>query len=164
MKPHLTSEDYSKWMIGERTPEHEEHLRRCADCAAELENIQAPLRLFRGAVRDWSADQRVKAAQRTQVAGSVNARPAHPLWVRFATAGVALALAIAMGVGGSNWRQADTLRREQRAEREDEALLGNIQAAVMRPVPATMQPVYNLMARENAPGSGLGSRKEEAAK
>jgi hypothetical protein len=142
-------------------------LRSCADCAAELENIQAPIALFRGAVREWSAEERTNlvAEQIKRNAADV-ARVPHrashhsPLWVRFATAGAALALAIALGIGGSNWRQAGVARVEQERAQEDEALLGNIQAQVMRPVPATMQPVYNLMAQ----GGVQGSVKDEGAK
>jgi hypothetical protein len=157
MKRHLTSEDFSNWMIGEKTAEHEEHLRSCGECAAELEKLQAPLLLFRGAVRDWSADQRVRVAQQTQAAGAARRHGwmGGALWTRWTAAGVGLVLALAIGIGGNQWRQEGALRVEQaRAEQEDEALLGNIQAAVTRPVPATMQPVYNLMAQGSASVEG----------
>ncbi len=152
MKRHLTREDYSKWLIGEKTAEHEVHLQSCADCAAELETMQAPLALFRGAVRDWSAKERTNSAAE-QYNRSL-AEPAHvqhsPLWARVATAGAALALAMAIGIGGMNWRESGESTKAAHTEQEDEALLGNIQAKVMRPVPASMQPVYNLMTQQNA--------------
>jgi hypothetical protein len=66
-----------------------------------------------------------------------------------------LAVAVALGIGGNHWHNAN-LRQEQ----EDEALLGHVQAAVMRPVPATMQPVYDLMV--SASGKEAGATGEGA--
>jgi len=137
MNRHLSSEDFSQWMVGERTPEREEHLRGCAECAAELERVQAPFELFRGAVRQWSANEdrgTVAMPQRSRTGG---------LWLRLAATAAALALLIAAGIEGQNWRAAGI-------DREDEILLGEVNAAVSRPVPATMQPVYDLMVKDDA--------------
>jgi hypothetical protein len=138
MNRHLSSEDFSEWLIGEpgeRTPEREAHLRVCAECAAELDRIQAPIALLRGAVREWSANEdrgMVPIAERTHARG---------LWLRLAATAAALAVLVAIGIEGHNWRAA-------RIDREDEILLGQVQAAVSRPVPVTMQPVYDLMVEE----------------
>jgi predicted anti-sigma-YlaC factor YlaD len=137
MNRHLSSEDFSEWLLGQPTPECEEHLRTCAGCAAELDKIQAPLGLFREAVREWSANE-----ERRSVAMPARSRSGL-LWVRVAATAVALAILIAIGIGGQN-------RRAAGIEREDEMLLGQVQAAVSRPVPATMQPVYDLMVEEGA--------------
>ena len=137
MNRHLSSEEFSEWLIGQRMPEWEEHLRTCAGCAAEIEKIQTPLGLFREAVREWSANE-----ERRSVAMPAQRRFG-PLFVRVAATAVALAILIAIGIGGQN-------RRAAGIEREDEMLLGQVQAAVSRPVPATMQPVYDLMVEEGA--------------
>jgi anti-sigma factor RsiW len=146
MTRHFTSEEFLQWIAGDRTPEQESHLQSCTDCAAELENVQAPLALFRGAVRDWSAQERTKlvAEERMRLLRETASSQKNVLWHRFAMSAAAVAVAVAIGIGGNSWRQAELTRAAQ----EDEALLGNVQAKVLRPVPATMQPVYNLMARE----------------
>jgi len=144
MNRHLSSEDFSEWIIGEpgqRTPEREQHLRECAECAAELNRIQAPMALLRGAVREWSA---AEDRGMVPIAGRVSTmRRTGGLWLRLAATAAALAVLIAIGIEGRNWRAAGI-------DREDEILLGQVQAAVSRPVPATMQPVYNLMLEEGA--------------
>jgi hypothetical protein len=139
MNRHLSSEDFSEWIIGERTPEREEHLRGCAECAAELDRIGTPIELLRGAVREWSAKEdrgTVAIAERVSTMGRAGG-----LWLRLAATAAALAVLVAIGIEGRNWRAAGI-------DREDEILLGQVQAAVSRPVPATMQPVYDLMAEE----------------
>ena len=139
MSRHLSPEDFSEWIIGkpgERTPEREQHLRECAECAAELDRIQAPIALLRGAVREWSANEdRGSASIAERISMS---RRSGGLWLRLAATAAALAVLIAIGIEGRNWRAAGV-------DREDEILLGQVQTAVSRSVPATMQPVYDLM-------------------
>jgi hypothetical protein len=142
MNRHLSSEDFSKWIIGnpgDRTPEREEHLRRCAECSAELDRIGTPIELLRGAVREWSAKEDHGTASIAERL-STSRRPGG-LWLRLAATAAALAMLIAIGIEGHNWQAAGI-------DREDEILLGEVQAAVSRPVPATMQPVYDLMTEE----------------
>ena len=142
MSRHLSSEDFSECIISEpggRTPEREEHLRQCAECAAELDRIQASITLLRGAVREWSAkEDRGPASVADRFS---TARRAGGLWLRLAASAAVLAALVAIGIEGHNWRAAGI-------DREDEILLGQVQAAVSRPVPATMQPVYDLMVEE----------------
>lgn len=136
MNRHLTSEEVSQWMMGERTPEQQEHLLACVECAAEIERIQAPLALFRGAVREWSADEQNRP-------GAIPARSwPGALLLRFTATVAVLVVLIAIGIGGRN-------RRAARIEAEDDALLGRVQTAVSRSVPAPMEPLYNLMAEES---------------
>jgi hypothetical protein len=54
MNRHLSSEQISKWVIGDRTPEAERHAGECAACRGEIERLQGSLTLFRGAVRQLS--------------------------------------------------------------------------------------------------------------
>jgi hypothetical protein len=148
MNRHLSAEDFSGWMIGERTPEREQHLAACATCAAELDKLQAPIALFRGAVCEWTANEerRVAAIPARSRSGG--------LWLRVAATAAVVAVLVAIGIGGSN-------RRAAGIDREDEMLLGQVQAEVSRPVPATMQPVYNLMVQESVREAGV---KEEGVK
>ncbi len=104
--------------------------------------------MFRGAVSEWSAGE-----ERQPAAMSMSRTPS---WARWAPIAAALAVALALGIGGNHWHNAN-LQREQ----EDEALLGHVRAAVMRPVPATMQPVYDLMV---SAGSKAAGAAEEGAR
>ena len=57
MSRHLSSREVSQWMIGERTPQQEQHVRQCPECGAEVARMEAALALFRGSVRHWSDRQ-----------------------------------------------------------------------------------------------------------
>jgi hypothetical protein len=143
MNRHLSSEDFSEWIIGnpgDRTPEREEHLRGCAECAAELDRIGTPIELLRGAVREWSAKEDRGTASTAEHFSTI--RRTGGLWLRLAATAAGLAILIAMGIEGRNWRAAGI-------DREDEILLGQVQTAVSRPVPATMQPMYDLMVKDD---------------
>src|ERR1051325_10404521 len=51
MMRHLSSEEMSNWMIGERTPEVERHASECPPCRAELNHLENSFRLFRESTR-----------------------------------------------------------------------------------------------------------------
>jgi len=80
MSQHLSSREVSQWMIGERTPQQEQHVRQCSQCGAELARLEASLALFRGSVRHWSARQsRVPwPLAPTRRSGGYPARPLAP--------------------------------------------------------------------------------------
>ena len=63
MSQHLSSREVSQWMIGERTPQQEQHVCQCPECGAELARMEAALALFRGSVRHWSDGQAARAAR-----------------------------------------------------------------------------------------------------
>jgi hypothetical protein len=54
MNQHLSSEQMSRWMIGERTSEEDRHARECPRCSAELDRQERALLLFRDSGRRWS--------------------------------------------------------------------------------------------------------------
>lgn len=145
MNRHLSEKDFSEWMMGEHTPEFTEHLIECPQCAAELNRLETPVAMFREAVHMWSADesQRVAAIPSRRgiwswaIPGSLSGR-----WLGVAATAAVLMMAVLIGVGES--------RRAAGLEREDDLLLGQVQAAVDRPVPAPMQPVYELMLGDGA--------------
>jgi anti-sigma factor RsiW len=127
MNRHLSPEQISEWMIGQKTPELEEHLGRCPQCAAEVDKIQAPLAMFRGAVREWSGHQVATPVKRSGV-----------LWLRVAATAAVLVVLVVIGIDGANRRAAGIAR-------QDDALLEQVQTQVSRSVPAPMEPLYDLM-------------------
>jgi len=45
-EPASVSPEVSQWMIGERTPQQEQHVRQCPECGAELARMEAALGCF----------------------------------------------------------------------------------------------------------------------
>ena len=54
MNQHLSSEQMSRWMIGERTSEEDRHARECPRCSAELDRLEKTFSQFRDSGRRWS--------------------------------------------------------------------------------------------------------------
>ena len=55
MSQHLSSREVSQWMMGERTPQRERHVRHCPECGAELARMEAALALFIAILnREWA--------------------------------------------------------------------------------------------------------------
>jgi hypothetical protein len=50
MNPHLSEDQISQWIAGERSREAERHLSDCPECAAEVVSTQKSLLLFKNAV------------------------------------------------------------------------------------------------------------------
>jgi anti-sigma factor RsiW len=85
MSRHLSSPEVSQWMIGERTPQQEQHVRQCPECAAELARMEAALALFRGSVRHWSDGQ--SRAEPPAVGSILRARGSRALSAALGAAG-----------------------------------------------------------------------------
>jgi hypothetical protein len=54
MNRHLSSEEISRWMIGERTDDAERHAIECPACREELDRLQDAFSLFRESGIRWS--------------------------------------------------------------------------------------------------------------
>jgi hypothetical protein len=131
MNSHLSSDQICKWLAGERGPVEQRHLRACPTCRAELDQFQNALRGFRN-----SLEQTAPAVSYSRV------RQTLPRWI-LATA--ALALLVATPV---YWNARQQRAAEQ--ARADELLLERIDASLSRTVPASMEPLMQLIStKEN---------------
>src|SRR5262245_3615867 len=54
MTSHLSSEQISRLLAGEATTEQSHHASTCAECAAEVRQMQDVLSAFRASVQQWS--------------------------------------------------------------------------------------------------------------
>ena len=54
MNQHLSEDEISQWVSGERTVEAERHLYECPECAADVGGMEKMLALFRESGREWS--------------------------------------------------------------------------------------------------------------
>jgi hypothetical protein len=131
MNRHLTPEQISKWMSGERTSSEEQHLLECPRCSAEVAGFASTLAAFGGAVRGWSAQQTVVRPLRD----GRRARPLRWAWV----AAAALLLAAAFPI-----YRFDQHRQLERA-RADAALMEQVDREVSRVTAAPMEPLAKLM-------------------
>lgn len=54
MSRHLSPDEIAQWISGERTADQERHLRECPPCAAEVDDMEQTLALFRESGKRWS--------------------------------------------------------------------------------------------------------------
>ena len=130
MSSHLSHEQISQWMLGERTSVEEQHVLECPQCSAAVAGLQSALAEFGGAVRDWGEAQRVAMPTR-------DGRRARPF--RWAWVAVAALLLAAVPI-----YRVDQQRKAERA-RADAALMEQVDAEVSRTVAAPMEPRAKLM-------------------
>ena len=140
MSRHLSSREVSQWMIGERTPQQEQHVRQCPECGAEVASMEAALALFRGSVRHWS-DRQVRVPRPLAPTRGSRGYPARPLPLRWALLAAALLVLAAVPV----YRNAQDRQRQAEAARADALLLEQVDAEVSRAVPRPMEPLVKLV-------------------
>ena len=140
MSPHLSEREISLWMVGERTPQQEQHVRECSECSAELARLEASLALFRGSVRHWS-DRQVRVPRLLAPTRGSRGYPARPLPVRWALVTAALLVLAAVPI----YRNAQVRQRQAEIARADALLLEQVDAEVSRAVPRPMEPLAKLV-------------------
>ena len=131
MNPHLTSEEMYQWLSGEHGADVEEHFRECPACQAEMLQFRNALAGFRTSLEKSP----VPAVRRKQSSQRLS---------RWVLASAALSLMVAAPM---YWNA-----RQQRAEEQakaDELLLERVQAGLSRSVPASMEPLMQLISRED---------------
>jgi len=131
MNSHLSPQQIAKWMIGERAPSEEQHVRDCPQCGAEIARLQSALAAFGGAVRDWSERQTVVKPVRE----GRGVRPFRWVWV------AAGALLLATAVPIHKLEQ----RRELERARADALLMEQVDIEVSRAIATPMEPLAKLM-------------------
>ena len=146
MIEHLSTEQISQWMIGERSPQLERHVAECDDCRAELAQLESTLVQFRGAVREWSGSPAPPAWRQPASGGSWFS------WPRAAVAAATLSVLLAVPV---YWNVRARDRAEQAAAaRADVLLLERVDSEISRAVPEPMEPLVNLVAWNSHPAEG----------
>jgi len=131
---HLSLEQISEWIVGEREAEVERHLQSCGKCREDIARLQDPLLAFQHSVHEWAA-QPGRA-----VAGAITPRiPRRVSWAWPAAA--AAALGIALFPLYLNVREA----RHEMKSAEDSLLLNQVNARLARTVPQPMEQLMELM-------------------
>jgi anti-sigma factor RsiW len=141
MIEHLSAEQISQWMIGERTPQLERHVAECRECRAELGQLETALVQFRSAVRE---------------AGNSGSQPAwrEPAsrspwfsWPRLVLAAAALLILVALPIA---WR-VRVQERAAQAALADSQLLERVDSAISQAVPEPMEPLVDMVAWNTGP-------------
>ena len=141
MSAHLSSEQISRWLAGNCTPDADQHLRECPQCAAETARLKRLLAEFRSSVIARSAlEKGAEAPERW-------APPEHrrrftsgaPRWK---LAAAALAIAILVPI----CKNSGERRRDAEAFQADVQLWEAVNAQVSRSVPMPLEPLMKLVA------------------
>ena len=127
MNSHLSSDQICRWMAGEYARDEERHLRECLACRAELEQLQNALAGFRSSLERAP----VPAVSYSRV------RQTLPRWI-LATAALLLVTGAPVYWSTRQQRLADQARA-------DELLLERVNAGLSRSVPASMEPLMQLV-------------------
>jgi hypothetical protein len=130
-------------MAGDAAPDEVQHIRECADCAAEAARLGSLLAEFRSSVVAWSAlhkgaeapEQWKPLQQRGRVVRGA---------LRWTMAAAALAIAVTLPI----CRNLNDRRREAEASRADARLWEEVNAQISRPVPSPLEPLMKLVAWE----------------
>jgi len=143
MSAHLTSEQISGWIAGDRTPDASRHIRECVQCRAEADRLDALLAEFRSSVIDWSALQEGAEAPGRWTLLARRRRSTGGM-LRWKLAAAALAIAVAVPI----CKNTSDRQRAAEAFRADARLWEEVNTHVSRPVPTPLEPLMKLVAWE----------------
>jgi anti-sigma factor RsiW len=138
MIEHLSAEQVSQCMIGQRPLELQQHVAGCAQCRAELAQLESALSQFRSAMRE-PANLAPPPAWRQP-----EPRPAPWFsWPRPVLTATALLVLAAVPV---TWRARshEQALREQAAQVADSQLLESVDSEISQAVPVPMEPLVTL--------------------
>jgi hypothetical protein len=136
MSKHLSSEQISDWMAGERSSvvaeQAAQHVHDCGECAAEIERLTESLAMFRVAVRETAGT----FTERQRVFGIPKRRVA-VLWATAAAALVTLAI-IPVYQGQQNRHKAEIAR-------QDAVLMEQVNAGLSENVASPLKPLEKMV-------------------
>ena len=127
---HLTQEEIHQWLSGEPGNGVEEHFRDCPACQVELTQLRDALAGFRSSLEQWP----VPAIRRP------HGRHAVPRWI-LVTAGLSLLVAAPVYWNTRAQRVADQVN-------SDQLLMERVHTGLSRAVPASMEPLMQLVSKE----------------
>lgn len=153
MNRHLSSQEVSAWVLGERSPEAEQHVRACPACGAEVARFGDALAHFRSSVHQWSA------GSLTQVNWAASE---HRAWISFGKLCSALAVLTVCVL----LTLLVVSRRERKIVVEagaDAAVLHQVDVELARDVPRPMEPLMKLVSWDENSGPRTAGRDAKEA-
>jgi hypothetical protein len=143
MNEHLSPEDISRWLAGERSSELERHIGECEECSARLDSMESALAGFRNSAHDWSAAQ---SASAPPLAWRPPVRRVAQRWL------LAAASLLILVSSSAYWEHSRHEARAAEMARAD-ALLEQVDTEISRAVPETMEPLVNLVTWGSGPAN-----------
>jgi hypothetical protein len=132
MIEHLSGEQISEWMIGNRSLQMEKHVTGCRECRAQLDELEATLTQFRGAMRNLGGSATPPVWQPPAAAAS---------WLSWSRVALAAAVLMLLAMIPIYWTARDHARATQA---EDALLLEHVNSELSRAVPEPMEPLVDL--------------------
>jgi hypothetical protein len=131
---HLKTEQFDDLVLGIAESEAVAHAAACPQCRAEIETLHQTLAAFRGAAVNWSVDaaRPIALPKKQKVV---------PVRARFAWAGAAAAVLLALMVPLSVWRERRSASDAQAQLARDNQLLAHIDSVLGDSTPTSMQPL-----------------------
>src|SRR5437764_15106566 len=127
MADHLSTDQISKVLSGQATPEEEQHVQRCNQCAESMTRVASTLALFRESVHQWALhDDRSIAVDTTFL--RTRAASLRPRF-HFAIAAAAIVAAVIIP-----FPSAMTMRPPEVSAPEDSMLRDQVNTDMSRPV------------------------------
>jgi hypothetical protein len=140
MIEHLTSEQISRWLAGDSTSDMGRHLLQCAQCAAKAGRLKGLLTEFHTSAVVWSDAQKGATPPAHWEPEEPLRAHARGMW-RWKLAAAALAVVLAVPVCTKiNFHQ-----HKARILKEDVQLWEQVNVQLSRPVPASLEPLMQLM-------------------
>lgn len=130
MNSHLSSEEMVQWLSGERAEPVEEHLRECEACGTDLHELKNALTGFRFSLEQCPVPP----------VSYLRARRPLPRWI------LAFAALLVLAAAPAYWTARQQHATEQKTT--DELLLERVNAGLSRAVPASMEPLMQLISKE----------------
>jgi hypothetical protein len=154
MIEHLSAEQISQWMVGDRTFELQRHVVDCAHCRNELQQLESALSHFRAAMREPANGTTVPAWKAPVSSASWYS------WPRLVLAVTALLVLVAVPV---TWqaRQREQAAQAAQAAIEDAQLLEQVDSAISQAVPEPMQPLVSLVSWNSASAETNGNAQRQ---
>ena len=140
MNNHLSSQQISRCLAGDITPQEQQHFHECPECGAEMVRVRTLLSDFRGAVSQWAE------AQQPVLQYARFARKRQWRVLRWAPAAAAAA-AITVIPLYKNFQERESRAQAAQAAQaaQDALLLERVNLQLSRTAPESLQPLMDLI-------------------
>ena len=139
---HLTPDEISNVLIGDATPQQQQHASKCTECAESLEHLKETFSVFRESVHLWSGKN--EGAIPKSIDFHQNSAGVGRTRLRWALASAVLIILLVIPV----YKNKRDERRARQAM-EDALLLEQVNASLTREVPVSMEPLMKLVSEGN---------------
>ena len=150
MSDHLSQDQKARWLLGQTSPEEEEHRKSCPLCDAELLQFRQTVGTFQHVMKTWS--EREGGWRTDDAAEILSWQPRRLRTGRWALASAAVALVVLLvaypRVDVEHQEQENSPANINRDINDDARLMEAVATHLSRPMPAPMERVLALLPTE----------------